>query len=74
MLPSPDGELIHCMVLLATPQSQRDRHHEVLAALARAVGANPQVRKQLFRARSPAHVYDLLHAEESVDFNRYLDE
>ncbi|MDA0375474.1 MAG: PTS sugar transporter subunit IIA [Planctomycetota bacterium] len=71
---SPDGELIHCMVLLATPQSQRDRHLEVLAALARAVGANPQVRKQLFRARSPAHVYDLLHAEESVDFNRYLDE
>lgn len=71
---TPDGEPVHCMVLLGTPANQRDRHLEVLAALARAIGVRPQVQRQLFSASSPAHVYDLLHAEEAVDFNRYLDE
>lgn len=70
---TPDGEPVHCMVLLGTPANQRDRHLEVLAALARAIGVNPQVQRQLFAARSPAHVYDLLHADEAVDFNRYLN-
>jgi Kef-type K+ transport system membrane component KefB/mannitol/fructose-specific phosphotransferase system IIA component (Ntr-type) len=70
---TPDGEPVRCMVLLGTPESQRDRHLEVLAALARAVGAHPQVQRELFHARSSAHVHDLLHAEESVGFNRYLD-
>ena len=48
------------------------RPYEVLAALARAVGADPQVQRQLYSARSPAHVYELLHAEESQDFNYFL--
>ena len=62
------------MVLLGTPANQRDRHLEVLAALARAFGANPLLQREVFRASSAAHVYDLLHAEEAVEFNRYLDE
>lgn len=70
----PDGMPVHCIVLLGTPGNQRDRHLEVLAALARAIGVNPVVQRQLFAADSPAHVHDLLHAEEAVDFNRYLDE
>ncbi len=71
---TPDGEPIHCMVLLATPKSRRDRHLEVVAALARAIGFDPNVRQQLFNARSPAHVCDLLHAEEATDFNYFLEE
>ena len=71
---TPDGEPIHCMVLLGTPQSQRDRHLEVIAALARAVGFDPNVRQQLFNAKSPAHVCDLLHAEDAADFNYFLEE
>jgi mannitol/fructose-specific phosphotransferase system IIA component (Ntr-type) len=70
---TPDGEPVHCIVLLATPSKDRDRHLEVLAALMRAVGADDNVRRRLFSARSPAHAYEILHAEESVDFNYFLD-
>lgn len=73
-LPSPDGKPVHCMVLLATPSGQRDRHLEVLAALARTVGADEDFRERLFDARSPAHAYDLLHGERADGFNYFLQE
>ncbi len=69
---TPDGMPVHCIVLLATPVSERDRHLEVLAALMRAIGADPSIQWQLFGARSPAHAYELLHAEEAEDFNYFL--
>lgn len=72
-LETPDGEPVHCMVLLATPSKDRDRHLEVLAALMRAIGADDNVRRRLFNARSPAHAYEILHAEEAADFNYFLD-
>jgi Kef-type K+ transport system membrane component KefB/mannitol/fructose-specific phosphotransferase system IIA component (Ntr-type) len=71
---SPDGEPIHCMVLLATPADQRDRHLEVVAALAKAIGFDPNVQHQLYGAKSPAHAYEILHAEDAEDFNYFLDE
>ncbi len=46
----------------------------MIAALARAVGFDPNVRQQLFNAKSPAHVCDLLHAEDAADFNYFLEE
>lgn len=72
-LPTPDGIPIHCMVLLATPPEQRDRHLEVLAALARAIGSDPVVQRQLYAAASPGHAYEILHAEESESFNYWLE-
>ena len=42
---TPDGEPVHCMILLVTPPTQRDRHLEVLAALTRAVGRDPNVQE-----------------------------
>ena len=68
-----DGQRIHCIVLLATPSTQRDRHLEVLAAFARAIGQDRNIRHQLYDARSPAHAYLLLHAEDAEDFNYFLD-
>ncbi len=74
-LDAPDGRPVHCMILLATPPSERTRHLEVLAAFARAIGADRQVQQQLYRATTPAHAYELLHAEEEAeDFNYFLDE
>ena len=70
---TPDGAPVHCMVLLATPPSQRNRHLEVLAALARAIGSDRNIQRQLFNSKSPAHVCDILHAEESEDFNYFMD-
>ena len=60
--------------LLATPVTQRDKHLEVLAELAKAVGADPNVQRQLYNATSAAHAYDLLHAEESEGFNYFLED
>jgi PTS system fructose-specific IIC component len=72
---APDRHPVHCMVLLATPRSQRTRHLEVLAAFARAIGHTRNIRDQLYRAESSAHAYELLHAdEESEDFNYFLEE
>lgn len=70
---TPDGRPVHCIVLLATPASQRDRHLEVLASLMRAIGADPNIQWQLYNARSSAHAYELLHTEQAEDFNYFLN-
>ncbi|MEM7516779.1 MAG: PTS sugar transporter subunit IIA, partial [Planctomycetota bacterium] len=71
---TPDGRPVHCMVVLGTPPTKRDQHLEVLAALARAIGTDASVQAQLFNARTPAHAYEILHLEESEDFNYFLDD
>ncbi len=71
---SDTEERVHCIVLLATPQSRRDRHLEVLAAFARAIAGDRSIRHQLYEAQSPAHAYNLLHADEAEDFNYFLGE
>ncbi len=73
-IPTPDGRPVHCMVLLATPRDQRNRHLEVLAALAESIGSDEEIRKQLFRANSPAHVCQLLYAKQFKSYNVVLDE
>ncbi len=71
---TPDGQPIHAIVLLATPESDRDRHLEVLAAFAKAIAGDRNVRDQLYHARSAAHAYQLLHAEAAEDFNYFLED
>ena len=72
---TPDGHPVHCIVVLATPPSMRTRHLEVLASFARAIGFDRGVQQQLFHARSAAHAYEILHAEEHEDdFNYFLDD
>jgi len=71
---TPDGRPVHCMVLLGTSPAERDRHLQVLAALARTIGTDPIFQIQLFHAKSPAHASELLHGEESEDFNYFLEE
>jgi len=72
-IPTPDGAPVHCMVLLVTPSSDRDRHLEVLSALAKAIGKDRTIQQQLYHVDTPAHAYELLHAdEESEEFNYYL--
>ena len=66
---TPDGRPVHMMVLLATPPDQRDRHLAVLAAMARTIGSDPNIQRQLFHARTPAHVCEILHSEETKDLN-----
>ena len=69
---SPDDRPVHCVVLLATPAGEHDRHLQVLAVLARTFGGDPALQEQLFNARSPAHAYEILYGEEAEDFNYFL--
>lgn len=71
---TPDGRPLHCVVLLATPRGERERHLAVLAALARTVGADPAIQQQLYNAKSPAHVCEILHGEATEDFNYFLED
>lgn len=71
---TPDGEPVHCIVLLGTAPDERDRHLQVLAALARVVGTDPARRAALFAADTPAHAYEVLHGGEAEGFNYFLEE
>ncbi|MGI9516091.1 MAG: PTS sugar transporter subunit IIA [Pirellulaceae bacterium] len=73
-LDAPDGRPVHAFLLLATPASDRTRHLEVLAAFASAITHNVSLREQLYHARSPAHAYEILHAEEAQDLNYFLED
>ena len=72
-LDTPDGRPVHCMVLLLTPPGEEERHLEVLATLARAVGGDPAIQQALYNADSPAHAYEILHGEATEDFNYFLE-
>jgi len=72
-LATPDELPVHCIALLVIPPDERERHVAVMAALARAIGMDPAVQTQLYRAKSPAHVFEILHAEEFEDYNYFLD-
>lgn len=73
-LDAPDDRPVHAVLLLATPQADRKRHLEVLAAFARTITRDVSLREQLYHARSAAHAYDILHAEDAEDINYFLDE
>jgi len=73
-LDAPDDRPVHAVLLLATPQADRERHLKVLAAFARSITRDVNLREQLYHARSPAHAYDILHAEDAEDINYFLDE
>lgn len=68
----PDGRPVHAVLLLATPESDRQRHLEALAAFATAITRDANLREQLYHARSAAYAYDVLHAEEAEDINYFL--
>ncbi|MFP6655842.1 MAG: cation:proton antiporter [Myxococcota bacterium] len=71
---TPDGRPVHCLVLLGTAPEERARHLQVLAALARTIGTDRAFQDQLFDSKSPAHAYELLHGDESEDFNYFMED
>lgn len=73
-LGAPDGQPIHAVLLLATPKADRQRHLEVLAAVATAITQDVNLREQLYHARSAAHAYNVLHADEARDLNYFLED
>lgn len=73
-LDAPDHHPVHAILLLATPHTDRKRHLQVLAAFARIITSDVNLREQLYHARSAAHAYDVLHADEAEDINYFLED
>ena len=73
-LDAPDGRPVHAVLLLATPDSDRKRHLEVLAAFAKAITTDINIREQLYHARSAAHAYNILHADDAEEINYFLED
>lgn len=73
-LNAPDHRPIHAVLLLATPESERNLHLEILAAFATAITRDVNLREQLYHARNPAHAYEVLHAEDAEDLNYFLED
>ncbi len=71
---APDGRLVHAVLLLATPETERKRHLQVLAAFATAITRDTNLAEQLYHARSAAHAYDVLHADEQTDLNYFIQD
>ena len=71
---TPDGLPLRCLVLLAAPIEDGGRFIEVQGVLARNLGSNWSLQLQLYNAKSPAHVYEILHAEEFEEFNYFLED
>lgn len=72
---TPDGQPVHCMILLATPPALRSQHLEVLAAFSRAISRDRNIQRELYSAKSAAHAYEVLHVDEqSEDFNYFLED
>ncbi len=71
---APDGRLVHAVLLLATPKSNAKRHLQVISAFATAITRDANLAEQLYHARSAAHAYDVLHADDQADLNYFLEE
>ncbi len=69
----PGGEPVHIIILIATPESQRDRHLEVLRAVSLLFGRHQDTRDAILSARTPWQVYELLQREEVAGYNPYLE-
>jgi PTS system fructose-specific IIC component len=71
--PAPDDKPVHCIVLLGTSRDESKLHLQILATLARTIGTDASMQDRLFGASSPAHAAEILHGEESDDFNVFLE-
>ena len=68
---APDGEPARLVILIATPENQKHRHLEVIAAITR-MRQNPDIREQLFRAISAEEIHEIIDSEEAETFNYFL--
>ena len=71
---APDGRKVHAVLLLATPETQRKLHLQVLAAVATVITRDTNLEEQLYHAHSAAHAYDVLHADDQSDLNYFLED
>jgi len=68
---APDGEPARLVILIATPESQKRRHLEVIAAITRML-SNESIRSKLYEAESSEEIHEIIDSEEAETFNYFL--
>jgi mannitol/fructose-specific phosphotransferase system IIA component (Ntr-type) len=68
---SPDDLPAEIIVMLATPESQREAHLEILSVLGRML-SDENIREQILKANCAASIYEIIHSEEAETFNYFL--
>ena len=68
---APDGEPARLVILIATPESQKKRHLEVIAAITRML-QHEDIREKLFAATSSEMIHEIIDSEEAETFNYFL--
>ncbi|EDM27202.1 probable fructose specific permease-possibly phosphotransferase system component [Lentisphaera araneosa HTCC2155] len=68
---SMDDEPVEIIVMLATPESQREAHLEILSVLGRML-SDATIREQILKANCAASIYEIIHSEEAETFNYFL--
>ncbi len=69
---APDGEPARIAILIATPEHQKHRHLEVIAAITRML-RDPGIRERLFAANSADEIHEIIDSEEAETFNYFLE-
>ena len=68
---APDGEPARLVIMIATPESQKQRHLEVIAAITRML-RDESIRSKLYEAESSEEIHEIIDSEEAETFNYFL--
>ncbi len=68
---APDGEPARLVILIATPESQKRRHLEVIAAITRML-RDESIRSKLYEADTSEEIHEIIDSEEAETFNYFL--
>jgi mannitol/fructose-specific phosphotransferase system IIA component (Ntr-type) len=69
---APDGEPVRLLMLIVTPEDQKDLHLKVLASLSSMV-SHEAIRERLLAAISPEDAMEVIESEEARDYNYFLE-
>jgi len=69
---APDGELVKLLMLIVTPEDQKDMHLKVLASLSSMV-ADEAIRTRIIAAISPEDALEVIESEEARGYNDFLE-
>ena len=69
---APDGELVKLIMLIVTPEDQKDMHLKVLSSLSSMV-RDETIRTRIIAAISPEDAMEVFESEEARGYNYFLD-
>jgi len=70
---SLDGEPVHIIFMIVTPQANFESQHlQVLSNIAKIFGHHPHIKNSIIRAKNSEEVYEILQTEEVEELNPFF--